>query len=146
MKKLLVLLTAFFGFGCTHMTPNRMISAEQCSQDERYPRLFNVIENNEKQIVVELGPFAKFFNLSDKEYSYKVDFKGSLLNERSTIAKKREESANIHLFTKTTVNETERIVVPVTKTGIYLFTIYQDEDYRPNEVAERHCLEDKIVT
>lgn len=117
-----VWLTGFLGVvGCSHLSMNisRQISGiEQCQIDPAYPRLFNIIENNERQITVELGDFPKFYKLSSPKYSYKVIFRGSVENK---------EDKDQLVLEGVTDRPTLRVVVPVAKTGVYNFILYQDE-------------------
>lgn len=121
MKILFCLLPILFVASCSHFAKNsvRKVSAdEQCLVDEKYPRLFNIIENNQEQITVELGDFKSFYKLASAKYTYKVVFRGS---------KENKEDKDQLILEQSTSNTFERVVVPVAKTGVYYFTIYQNE-------------------
>ncbi|MBY0554265.1 hypothetical protein K2P97_07030 [bacterium] len=119
MNKLLVSVSLLFLFSCTNMPYRKIASAPMCQYVEDLPPLFNVIENNQTQIVVDLGPFGEFFKLRDNQYNYQVIFRGS---------KENKEDKNQLVQKGSSDKNSLRLTVPVKKTGVYYFTIYQDED------------------
>ena len=96
--------------------PSRSLS---CQPNSRWPRLFNILQNNSDKIVVELGPFADFFEM-DNDFSYQVYFKGSKENkadqETLILSGQGQEGKTI-------------VTVPVTATGVYIFKIYEEEGH-----------------
>lgn len=96
--------------GCAHLSSNtiRNPSVAQCEIDPEAPRLFNVIQNDQNQVIVELGPFISFFKLSGT-YQYKVIFENQLVQ------------------TEQVTDDHYRVTLPVKQTGIYEFTIFQSE-------------------
>lgn len=119
MNKFLVSVTMLFLFSCTNMPYREIASAPMCQYVEDLPPLFNVIENNQKQIVVDLGPFGEFFKLDGNAYNYKVVFRGSKENKEDKDQLVQKGSSDKDIL---------RVTVPVNKTGVYYFTIFNDED------------------
>lgn len=120
--KLPIFLAIFLMFSCTNKTvriPSEIAPA--CAIDENYPKLFNVLENNSKQITVDLGNFADFFKLGSS-YAYKVTFKGS---------KENKQDQEIEITSGTVKTDKQQVRVPVTKTGVYLFTVAEDSGSAP---------------
>ena len=121
--KMLLNLAVLFMFLCItacSMIQKRAPSETQnaCSEDAKYPKLFNVIENTSKQITVQLGDFANFFNFSNSNYFYKVSFKGSKENKADQEVEIMNSTSNKNLTT---------LKVPVTKTGVYIFSIAESD-------------------
>lgn len=119
MIKIFLASTILFLFSCTSVQYRTIASAPMCQHLDELPPLFNVIENNQKQIVVDLGPFGEFFKLDNNEYNYRVIFRGSKENKQDKDQLVQEGSSN---------KDSLRVTVPVNKTGVYYFTIYQNED------------------
>lgn len=122
MSKWISIALALFFLACS-TTPSKLanqrsLSSAQCTADPDYPPLFNVIENNQSQIVVELGAFTKFFKMSGDSYQYKVMFKGS---------KENKDDKEQVIEQKTVQGDSNRVTVKVAKTGVYYFTIFQKE-------------------
>ncbi len=120
---MLLILAIFSLFSCVSVTSRRpSASTNSCSIDENYPRLFNVIENNSKQITVQLGSFANFFKFSDSTYAFKVIFKGSKENNNQQQV----------VISEGRISENGTILkIPVSKTGVYLFLISENENADP---------------
>ena len=108
--------------GPSQASTENSVSAEACAKDEAYPRLFNVLENNSKYIKVELGDFAKFFKFSDSKYTYKVIYKGS---------KENKDDKEITALSGSSEKPLNQIQVPVLKTGVYKFLIFENESSDP---------------
>lgn len=103
-------------------TGDRQVSAAggQCEMSQVAPPLFNVIENNQQHIVVELGDFAEKFNLPDG-FEYKVYHRGSK-EDREAVNTKYEAKETLVKEDSSNTRST-RIEVPVVKTGAYVFKI-----------------------
>ncbi len=119
--KLITVLAALLFIGCSTQSmqndPIREISSEKCAPDSEYPPLFKVVENNQTNVVVELGNFPEFFREYD-DLKYKVTFVSSTKSKQSI-----EETISIDQ----PVGAKTRIVVPVKKTGVFHFSIYRKE-------------------
>lgn len=124
-KTFLFSLTVTYILGCAYNKNNsydRAVANDnsmQCKSVEGLPPLFTVVENSANRITVDLGPFANFFKLSDGRYKYRVVFRGSKENkeDKEQLILEGESNKNLH-----------RVEVPVVKTGVYYFTIFEDED------------------
>ena len=92
-------------------------SVGQCPISTDYPPLFNVIENNQNQILVQLGDFSSFFHLSEPTYKFKIYFRGSKENKEDKDQFIQEgEGEGI-----------TSVKVPVRKTGVYYFVVFENE-------------------
>lgn len=128
LRSLLIVSSVVFLANCStwEKPVERQVSAVggQCAFRSDMPPLFNVLENTREKIVVELGDFAQKFNLSSG-FKYKIVHRGSR-EDRPAINTKwvaletqvKEGSSNA----RSTVVE-----VPVTKTGVYIFKVYENE-------------------
>ncbi len=119
-KKLFFLVVALFVCSCTHIQTNQrgLDSVGSCALDAVHPPLFNVIENNQTQIIVDLGDFAEAFNLSQNSYNYKIYFRGS---------KENKDEVDQVVQNGESVQKLTRVTVPVKKTGVYFFVIFENE-------------------
>lgn len=121
MKIFAIYLVTVLFFGCVHTASQNdpfRSPAGTCPVNPEAPHLFNVIENNEKQIVVEIGDFAKYFNLSGGNYSYSVTFKG--IRDESLKAPPPDP-----VVAKGDIHGTAKVTVPVRGSGVYLFSLSQ---------------------
>lgn len=115
MKFQLGLLQTIFisllGFSaCTHLSnvTERQPSVARCETLPEAPRLFNIIRNDTSEVVIDFGPFLPYFHLSGN-YSYQVSFEKKIIQ------------------TELVSTNSYRVTLPVTKTGVYEFSLYQDE-------------------
>jgi hypothetical protein len=92
-------------------------SVKSCLKNPSILPLFNILENNQQQITVELGDFASFFQL-DSDLYYHVYYKGS---------KENKNEAEVILSSGALQSKNQRVVVPVQKTGVYTFVIFENE-------------------
>ena len=130
MFKMLLILAICSEFSCVSTKsrqPNQATTdyseAAACSIDEKYPQLFNVMQNNSAKIVVQLGDYASFFKFSDSDYFYKITFKGSSENKNTnqeTLVASGLASGHSKLLN-----------VPVSKTGVYVFYVSESEKSDP---------------
>lgn len=127
-KCIIFLITATFLFGClTPQINNESIERErslagqddQCLLRKDLPPLFTVVENTSSQITVDLGPFISFFKLGGGSYNYKITFRGS---------KENKEDKEQFVLAGRSSKQLQRVIVPVSKTGIYYFTVFEDEN------------------
>lgn len=129
MKTFLIFTTAlFFLTACTLFKKSNneydwgrypaQANGGMCSPHPQIKPLFNVIENTPTQIVVELGHFAQQFGLSEDSYQYKVTFRGSKENKDDQEQLVLEGEGH---------GQTYSVQVPVTKTGVYYFTVFENE-------------------
>lgn len=123
---LFVLISGVIMVGCQTWTGSSVaekrttaaVDSFQCPVNAKYPPLFTVLENNQQRLVVELGPFGQFFDLSGDQYRYKVTYRGSKEN--------KQDQEQIVLQGEGR-GDRQRVQLPVTKTGVYYFTIFVDE-------------------
>ncbi len=120
MYKKISLLMLVYLASCA--TPNQRQVAQStdsvsCQVHQRWPRLFNILQNDSDKIVVELGPFADFFKM-DNDFSYQVYFKGSKENKADQEKLVASGQGRGKLTT---------VQVPITATGVYLFKIFEKE-------------------
>ncbi len=99
-------------------------SSDACATDPNYPRLFNVIENDSKTIVVEVGDFEKKFGIvkggffRKGGYTYEVKFQES--RQKRTV----EEIIPTTVIQSGSLNSgSTQIQVSVKATGLYTFVI-----------------------
>lgn len=98
----------------------RQVSAVgQCSSNLNFPALFNILENNQQRIVVELGDFAEKFKLSSG-FTYKVFYRGSREDQKLNDQKEIKETL---LKEDKSLERRTRVEIPVTQTGVYVFKI-----------------------
>ncbi len=120
-KWLALAATSFLFLACTTVKVERIersISSEQCPVDPKYPPLFNVVQNNQERIVVELGNFGSLFDVENAYLNFKIVFRGS---------KENKEDKDQLIDEGSLEDGKTRITVPVKKTGVYYFTVYKDE-------------------
>lgn len=97
--------------------------ARQCPAVASLPPLFNILENTTERITVELGDFDRAFGSSRSGYKYKVMFRGSKENRKESRGNTDQP------VTSGTLNLVQtRLNIPVTKTGVYLFSIFEKEN------------------
>ncbi len=119
--KIAVLLASLFTLVRCEIAPTQQratSSVNSCEFSANMPPLFNMLENNQKQIIVELGDFRKAFPDASSQLKYKVYFRGS---------KENKEEVDQLILTGSTDKAMTRVTVPVTKTGVYYFLVFENE-------------------
>lgn len=99
--------------------PLRAPSGDFCQDHPTYPPLVTVLENNQKQITLELGPIGSFFNFTGLAYEYKVTFRGS---------KETKDDQEVLVLRGESHEAKHRVQIPVQKTGVYYLTVFENED------------------
>ncbi|MBC7467428.1 MAG: hypothetical protein H7256_15675 [Bdellovibrio sp.] len=114
----------FLYTGCItsiNKTEIRNPAADICVSESGLTHLFNVLENNESRIVIELGEFQKVFNLDGANYKFEVSFKG-ITDELMT---QEQQKAADPIVLSGEINGNNRLTIPVTGTGAYIVTLFQ---------------------
>lgn len=125
MKKLLLLATVLMSACTSFDNQNRYPSnIAQCPISEKNPPAFTVLENKNGKIKVQLNNFTNLFNLTDA-YNVKVTFEDLIIQD----ADGSNAFTNVTDVAAATVSKEPFIVeVPVTRSGIYNFTLSDDGD------------------
>lgn len=121
MKKLILLAAALMSScASTNNTTNRFPdSVGQCPVSEKNPPAFNVLENKNGKIRVQLNNFVKLFELSGA-YGVKVTFEDLVIQDRAG----ESVFTNVTDVAETTVSKEPYIIeVPVTRSGVYHFAL-----------------------
>lgn len=112
-------LIAFLVFTSTALTTTAAQTQQCPATESALPPLFTVLENTAERITVDFGDFEKAFGGASDGYKYKVIFRGSKENRNTAD----ELIASGHVGPAQT-----RLTIPVHKTGIYLFSIFEKEN------------------
>lgn len=125
MKKLIILAVALMS-SCSSFNATRFPdSIGQCPVSEKNPPVFTVLENKNGKIKVQLNNFAKLFDL-DGSYKVKVTFEDLIIQDKNG----ESTFTNINDIKAVTVNTEPYIIeFPVTRSGIYNFTLADSRDY-----------------
>lgn len=110
--------------GCTtslNKPDLRNPAADICASESGLPHLFNVVENNESRIVIELGDFEKVFNLNDSNYKIEVSFKGIT----DKLMSQEQKDAADPIVMSAEINGNNRVTIPVNGTGAYVISLFQ---------------------
>lgn len=107
---LVTLMSCFVFLSCTHLSKitDRMPSVARCETLPESPRLFEIVRNDSREVVIDLGPFIPYFHLSGN-YTYQVLFDKKVVQ------------------TELVTTNSYRVTLPIKKTGIYELSLYQDE-------------------
>ncbi|MBL7672347.1 MAG: hypothetical protein JNM39_17840 [Bdellovibrionaceae bacterium] len=122
-----VLVTGFLlVVACTHvreqLDPQRTPAAgEDCSGSQRHQKLFNVVSNNESEIVVEFGNFSGVLGLDSELFNYQVTFKG--IHDEPPGGSKIQDPVVLQGQSR----QGMKIKIPVTGTGVYLVSLFNEK-------------------
>ena len=111
---------------CTHVMEQLDLertpaAGEDCFGMQRHQKLFNVVSNNESEIVVEFGNFSGVLGLDSELFNYQVTFKG--IRDEPPGGSKKQDPVVLQGQSR----QGMKIKIPVTGTGVYLVSLFNEK-------------------